>query len=156
MTNVLETPTPKAPAKTIEILMVEDNSNDVFFMQLALRRDQHAIRVKTAADGLEAMDYLRRQEKRGLLPDLILLDLSLPGKDGWQVLAELKEDPILGRIPVIVVSGSNSVKDVLHAREMESDFYLVKPMDMVDFSVLPKVVGQILGQTHPDPQAVED
>lgn len=140
MPNILE-----APNKTVDILMVEDDPNDVFFMQLALRRDQRPIHVKTVSNGDEAMDHLRRQEKRSALPDLVLLDLGLPGKNGWEVLAEIKKDPVLGRIPVIVVSGSNNIKDVLHAREMESNFYLVKPMNPVDFPSLPKVVDWIVG-----------
>lgn len=142
MEAVLET-----SKKMVRILIVDDSSNDIFFMKLALRRSLRMMHLDSVENGEKALEYLDRNGREATLPDLILLDLTLPGKvSGWDVLEAVKKDPALGKIPVIVVSGSNSVRDVLQAREMESHFYLVKPMDMVDFDNLTKVVEKILDE----------
>ncbi|HVZ79799.1 MAG TPA: response regulator [bacterium] len=130
--------------KTVEVLMVEDHAADSFFMRQALKNSRHPIHVEMITDGETALEYLRRQAGRGSLPDLILLDLSLPGKDGREVLAEIKVDPRLENIPLVVVSGSSNASDVLDSRELESDFYLVKPLNMLEFPALPRVVDRIL------------
>jgi CheY-like chemotaxis protein len=130
----------------VNILVVEDSSDDVFFMQLALRRSLRMMHVDVVNNGDKAMEYLALKGQEGALPDLILLDLTLPGRSGWNVLTAVKGDPLLAHIPVVVVSGSHDPRDVLQARELESAFYLVKPMDMIEFDNLTKVVEKILDE----------
>lgn len=130
--------------RTVEILLVEDNLTDSFFMRLALRQSRRPFKLMMAKDGDMAMEILRELEGRGALPELILLDLRLPGRSGWDVLSEIKRDEALRGIPVIVVSGFNNEGEVQKAREMERVTYLVKPIDMVNFLELPRVVDRIL------------
>ena len=130
--------------RTVEILLVEDNLTDSFFMRLALRQSRRPFKLMMAKDGDMAMEILRELEGRGALPELILLDLRLPGRSGWDVLSEIKRDEVLRGIPVIVVSGFNNEGEVQKAREMERVTYLVKPIDMVNFLELPRVVDRIL------------
>ena len=132
------------PKRTVEILLVEDNLTDSFFMRLALRQSRRPFKLTIAKDGDEAMEFLREFEAREALPKLILLDLRLPGRSGWDVLSEIKRDEALRGIPVIVVSGFNNEGEVERAREMERVTYLVKPIDMVNFLELPRVVDRIL------------
>lgn len=145
-----------AAKKLVNVLIVDDSSNDIFFMKLALRRSLRMMHLDSVDSGEKALEYLEWRSRQKVLPDVILLDLTLPGKiSGWDVLKEIKGDPLLCDIPVIVVSGSNNVRDVLQAREMESAFYLVKPIDMVNFDNLTKVVERILDEKRWGSQAAE-
>ncbi len=129
-------------AAPIEILMVEDNAGDVFMTTEALRNAKVANNVSVVRDGLEAMEFLRREGKYASAPrpDLILLDLNLPGRDGRQVLSDIRSDPSLTAIPVVVLTSSKAEQDVLKAYELHANCYIVKP---VDFERLIEVVNAI-------------
>lgn len=121
--------------KPFEILLVEDNPGDVMLTQEAFQEGKLAHSLSIAVDGEEAMDFLCR---RGAYadaprPDLILLDLNLPKKDGREVLTELKSDPELHQIPVIVLTTSEAEPDVRNAYRLHANCYLTKPIQMDDF-----------------------
>jgi two-component system, chemotaxis family, response regulator Rcp1 len=115
----------------MHILLVEDNDGDVFLIMEALHeaKIQHAVHV--VHDGVEALEFLRRKGKYhdAARPDLILLDLNLPRKDGREVLAEIKPDPGLRSIPVIVLTSSQAEQDVNKAYDLHANCYIVKPSD---------------------------
>ncbi|MFZ5829097.1 MAG: response regulator [Planctomycetota bacterium] len=122
-------------ARTVELLLVEDNPGDVDLTRKALLRGKVANRLTVARDGVEALAVLRRE---GLFaacspPDLILLDLNLPKKDGREVLAEIKEDPQLRRIPVVILTSSQAEEDVLRSYNLHANGYIAKPVDMEQF-----------------------
>ncbi|MGA2063683.1 MAG: response regulator [Thermoguttaceae bacterium] len=129
-------------ANPIEILMVEDNDGDVFLTMEALKSAKIANNVNVVHDGVEAMEYLRRQGKYATAPrpDLILLDLNLPGKDGREVLSEIKPDPNLRTIPVVVLTSSSAEQDVVKTYDLHANCYIVKP---VDFAGLMEVIHSI-------------
>lgn len=121
--------------RPVEILLVEDNPGDVDLTLEALEDAKMRNNVSVARDGQEALDFLRRKEgfEDTPRPDLILLDLNLPRKDGREVLATIKEDPDLKRIPVVVLTTSTDEKDVLEAYEHRANAYIVKPVDFGQF-----------------------
>ena len=118
-----------------EILLVEDNPGDVFLTQEAFREGRLAHRLSVVEDGEEAMRFLRREGKHSGAPqpDLILLDLNLPKKDGRELLGEVKEDPELRQIPVIVLTTSGAEQDIARAYKLHANCYLTKPIQMEDF-----------------------
>jgi two-component system, chemotaxis family, response regulator Rcp1 len=126
----------------IRILMVEDNDGDVFLTTEALKSAKVANELFVVHDGVECMDFLRQKGKYAdaLRPDLILLDLNLPRRDGREVLAELKPDPDLRKIPVVVLTSSSAEIDVAQAYDLHANCYIVKP---VDFANLLSVVRAI-------------
>lgn len=119
----------------VEILLVEDNSGDARLTIEALRDFRIHSRVNIVRDGVEATAYLRGEgEFAGApRPDLILLDLNLPRKDGREVLAEIKEDSDLRRIPVVVLTTSQAEKDILSAYDLHCNCYITKPADLSQF-----------------------
>jgi len=126
---VLESP------QRFEILLVEDNPGDVFLTQEAFRESRLAHRLSVVEDGEEAVRFLRRQGEHQAAPkpDLILLDLNLPRKDGREVLAEVKSDDALRHIPIIVLTTSEADQDVRRAYKLHANCYLTKPIRMDDF-----------------------
>jgi CheY-like chemotaxis protein len=124
-----------ARGEPIEILLVEDSPDDADLTIDALREGRVRNRVTVVEDGVEAMAYLRRQGQYADAPrpDLILLDLNLPRKDGREVLAEIKEDPHLRRIPVVMMTCSDDEKDVLAAYNLHVNCYVTKPVDLDQF-----------------------
>ena len=128
----------------IEILMVEDNYPDAFLTREMLKTAKVANTINVVSDGVAAMEYVRRQGKYATArrPDLILLDLNLPRKDGRQVLAEIKADPELRSIPVVVLTSSQAEIDVAMSYDSHANCYIVKP---VDLDSLMKVVKSIEG-----------
>lgn len=128
----------QASGKPIEILLVEDNPGDVRLTREALKDGKVLNRLNVVSDGVEAMEYLRRQGQYAAAPrpDVILLDLNLPRKDGREVLAELKVDPELKRIPVVVLTTSDAERDVLQAYDLHANCYITKPMDLVQFTTV--------------------
>lgn len=126
----------------LAVLLVEDDPGDVLIAQEALRAGQVTTRLEVVSDGVEAIAYLRREN--GYVdserPDLILLDLNLPKKSGHEVLAELKADPELRRIPVVVLSTSTAAEDVARSYDLHANVYVAKP---VDFDQFTNVVKQI-------------
>lgn len=125
-----------APAcHPIEILLVEDDPGDVRLTKEALKTAKVINRLSVAENGVEAMAFLRRQGKyaKAPVPDLILLDLNLPMRDGREVLADIKTDPELKRIPVVILTTSQDEGDVLHAYNTHANCYINKPVDLKQF-----------------------
>jgi len=122
-------------AEPIEILLVEDNPGDVRLTREALKEGKVKNRLTVASDGVEAMAFLRREGEYASSPrpDLILLDLNLPRKDGREVLAEIKADPALRRIPVVVLTTSDAEQDVLRSYNLHANCYVTKPVVLEKF-----------------------
>jgi two-component system, chemotaxis family, response regulator Rcp1 len=129
--------------KLLEILLVEDNPGDVRLTQEAMKEGKVLNRLNVASDGVEALDFLRQNGKyaNAPRPDLILLDLNLPRKDGRQVLAEIKEDPALRRIPVVILTTSEAEQDVLKTYELHANCYLTKPVDLGQFLQVVRLIA---------------
>lgn len=119
----------------IEILMVEDNPADVRLTIEAFRDAKVLNRMSVVEDGEAAMAWLRREGSYADAPrpDIVLLDLNLPKKDGREVLAEIKADPDLKRIPVVVLTTSEDQKDILKAYDLHVNAYIAKPVDLDQF-----------------------
>jgi chemotaxis family two-component system response regulator Rcp1 len=126
---------PGASAAPIEVLLVEDNPDDAALTVRALERAKVHNRVRLALSGVEALAILRREGPYAdaARPDLILLDLNLPGKDGREVLAEIKADDDLRHIPVVVVTGSQVPADVVQSYRLHANAYVTKPVDTKAF-----------------------
>ncbi len=129
-------------ARPIEILLVEDNPGDVRLTVESLKESKVRNNLHIARDGVEAMAFLRRQGGRvgAVRPDLILLDLNLPRMDGREVLAEIKSDPKLKTIPVVVLTTSRSEQDVLRSYELQANCYITKPVDLEQFITVVKSI----------------
>jgi chemotaxis family two-component system response regulator Rcp1 len=121
--------------KPIEILLVEDSPSDAALTIEALKQGRIANRLSHVDDGVEALDFLRQHNKYADAPrpDLIMLDLNLPRKDGREVLAEIKNDPDLKIIPIIVLTTSRSDKDILQSYQLNCNCYITKPVDFTHF-----------------------
>src|SRR5438067_6920342 len=119
----------------IGILLVEDNPGDVRLTVEALKEGKVLNTLSVARDGVEALAFLRRAGKHGDAPrpDLILLDLNLPKKDGREVLAEIKADESLKRIPVVVLTTSQAEQDILKSYNLHANCYIIKPVDLEQF-----------------------
>lgn len=126
----------------IEVLLVEDSPADVRLTQEALKEEKLHVNLSVAADGVEAMAFLRREGEyaRAPRPDLILLDLNLPKKDGREVLREIKSDEGLKNIPVVILTVSEAEEDVIKTYNLHANCYITKPLDLNQFS---KVVKSI-------------
>jgi chemotaxis family two-component system response regulator Rcp1 len=122
-------------SKALDILLVEDNPADVRLTQEAFLEGKILNNLIVAKDGVEAMDFLHRRGKHAgaVRPDLILLDLNLPRKDGREVLAEIKSDPSLMRIPVVVLTTSRAEMDIVKSYNLHANCYVVKPVDLDQF-----------------------
>jgi two-component system, chemotaxis family, response regulator Rcp1 len=122
-------------SKPIEILLVEDNPGDVRLAVEALREGKVANQLHVVNDGVEAMAFLRREGRYAGVPrpDLILLDLNLPCKDGREVLAEIKHDTHLKSIPVVILTSSTAEQDVLQAYNLYANCYITKPVNLDEF-----------------------
>lgn len=119
----------------IRILLVEDNPGDADLTRENLERSKLLHNLHTVSDGVEAMAFLRREGgyRNAPRPDLVLLDLNLPRKDGREVLAKMKADPTLRRIPVVVLTSSAAEEDVLRSYELQASAYVTKPVDLAGF-----------------------
>jgi CheY-like chemotaxis protein len=128
--------------RPIEVLLVEDDEGDVLMTREALDEGKVLNRLTVVGDGVEAIDYLRGEKgyESATRPDLILLDLNLPKRDGRQVLAEVKGDPDLRRIPIVVLTTSEAEEDVLRSYDLHANAYVTKP---VDFDRFVEVIRQI-------------
>lgn len=123
------------PPAPIEILLVEDDPGDVTLTREALKTGKVNNVLHVAEDGVAAMAYLRRQPPYGHArhPDLMLLDLNLPKKDGREVLAEVKSDPGLRHIPVVVLTTSSADEDILRSYDLHANAYVQKPVNLSRF-----------------------
>jgi two-component system, chemotaxis family, response regulator Rcp1 len=128
--------------KPIELLLVEDSEPDVRLTKEALLEAKVKNRLSVVEDGVEAMAFLRREGdySDAPRPDLILLDLNLPRKDGRQVLKEIKSDESLKRIPVVVLTTSKSEEDILRAYDLHANCYITKPVDFNRFMDVVKTI----------------
>jgi two-component system, chemotaxis family, response regulator Rcp1 len=119
----------------IEILLVEDNPGDVRLTREALREGKIHNNLAVVEDGVEALRYLRSEGPHAGAPrpDVILLDLNLPRKDGREVLEEVKADPELRTIPVVVLTSSDAERDVVRAYDLHANCYVTKPVDLEQF-----------------------
>jgi len=133
---------PQRQAKPVEILLVEDNPGDARLTLEALKNSKLKNNLNVVHDGEEALEYLRKQGDfaHAKRPDLILLDLNLPKKDGREVLVEIKNDPEFKSIPVAVLTSSDDQEDVIKAYESHANCYIKKPVNLNEFM---KVVEQV-------------
>ena len=125
-------------ASPVEILLVEDNPGDVRLTKEALKEGKVYSNLHWAKDGVEALEFLRRRGKfsDAPRPDIILLDLNLPKKDGREVLSEIKSDDDLKRIPVVILTTSKAEEDVLRSYQLHANCYVTKPVDLEKFIVV--------------------
>ena len=121
--------------RPVEILLVEDNPGDVRLAQEVLFEGSVRKNIAVVSDGAEAIDYLRRRGRynRTLRPDIVLLDLNLPKRDGLEVLREIKSDPVLRAITVIVLTTSQQARDINSAYDLAANCYIVKPIGLDEF-----------------------
>lgn len=126
----------------VDILLVEDSAADVRLTREALRNTKLINRLTVANDGVQALAMLRREGEYADLPrpHLILLDLNLPRKNGRAVLEEIKEDPELKRIPVVVVTSSTAEEDVVRSYELHANCYITKPLELANFVEVVKAI----------------
>jgi len=119
----------------IEVLLVEDSPGDVRLTREAFKDARVLINLQVASDGKEAMSYLKREGEHAHAsrPDLILLDLNLPKKDGREVLEEIKQSPVLKTIPVVILTTSASETDILRSYRLHANCYITKPVDLDGF-----------------------
>lgn len=130
--------------KVIDILLVEDNPGDARLAQEALKDSKVRNNMFVVGDGVEALEFLRRQGKytNAPRPDLILLDLNLPRKSGREVLAEVKSDNGLKRIPVVILTVSRDEQDILKAYDLHANCYITKPLDFEQFITITKTIEE--------------
>jgi two-component system response regulator len=130
-------------ASPVEILLIEDSLADIELTKLGLRDGKIANHLSVLRNGDEAMAFLRREGcfAEAPRPDLILLDLNLPGKDGREVLAEIKADEQLRRIPVVILTTSHAEEDVLRAYGLHANAYMTKPVGFEGFVAVVKGIG---------------
>jgi chemotaxis family two-component system response regulator Rcp1 len=128
--------------RSVEILLVEDSPDDIDLMLEALKEGRRRNHVSIAEDGVEALTFLRRAGKHAKAPrpDLILLDLNLPGKSGHEVLAEIKADANLRRIPVVILTSSASEQDIVKSYNLSANCYITKPVDLEELLSLVRAI----------------
>ena len=133
-----------APNRSVDILLVEDNPDDVDLTVEAFKESSTHSRLHVVEDGVEALAFLRRQGAYDKVPrpNLILLDLNLPRKSGYEVLKEIKHDPALRQIPVVVLTTSSADTDVLRSYELSANCYITKPVDLDAFLGVVRVVDR--------------
>ena len=132
----------KTDGTSVEILLVEDNPGDVRLTMETMRDVRVLNHVSVAKDGVEALAFLRRhgEYREAVRPDLILLDLNLPKKDGREVVAEIKGDPKLRQIPVVILTTSEAEQDILKAYDLYANSYITKPVDLEQFIKVVKLI----------------
>ena len=132
----------KRTGRPVKILLVEDNPGDVLLTEEALREGKVHNDLYVAEDGMEAIAFLRREGKYADMPrpDVVLLDLNLPKMDGREVLAAIKADPNLKRIPVVILTTSSADEDILKSYDLHANCYITKPVDLEQFIAVVKSV----------------
>jgi chemotaxis family two-component system response regulator Rcp1 len=128
--------------KPVNILLVEDSEADVRLTREALKDSKLKISLEVVNDGVEALMFLKREGKysNSQRPDLILLDLNLPRKNGKEVLEEIKQDNDLKRIPVVILTISKNEEDILKAYNLRANCYITKPVDLEQFMIVVKSI----------------
>jgi len=132
------------PLETIEILLVEDNPGDVRLTQEGLAQAKVQNRLWVASDGEAAMHMMRHEGEHADVPrpDLVLLDLNLPGFSGLDVLRAMKDDPALRQVPVVVLSSSAAERDILQSYDLHANCYVTKPIDFTQFVSVVQAIEQ--------------
>ena len=127
---------------SVEILLVEDNLGDIRLTQVALKDSKIANTLNVVKDGVDALAYLRREGPfaNAVRPDIILLDLNLPRKDGREVLEEIKADEMLRRIPVVVLTTSSADEDIIRSYNLHANCFITKPVDLNSFVTIVKSI----------------
>lgn len=130
--------------KVAEILLVEDNLDDVRLTMETFKENKMLNNLNVVNDGEEAMAFLRQEGKyaNALRPDLVLLDLNLPKKDGREVLVDMKNDEKLKRIPVVILTTSNAEEDILKSYDLYANCYITKPIDLAQFIKIVKAIDR--------------
>lgn len=128
--------------RCMEILLVDDNPGDVRLTEEALKYGRVENRLHTASDGVEALNFLRRVGRHtdAPRPDIILLDLNMPRMNGRQLLAEIKEDSALKKIPVVILTGSREMDDIVRTYDLHANCYVTKPIDFEQFIEMVKSI----------------
>jgi CheY-like chemotaxis protein len=136
------------PERPISVLLVEDDPGDTLMIREALETHAPATNVSWVGDGVDALRYLRRQDEfaASRRPDLVLLDLNMPRKDGREVLAEVKGDEELRSIPIVVLTTSDSVQDIRRSYQLHANAYVTKPSDFDDFTTVVRCIERFFGQ----------
>ncbi len=129
-------------ARLVEILLVEDNPGDVLLTREALKEGKVLNNLHVAHDGEEALKFLHKEDpyRDAPTPDIVLLDLNLPKVNGREVLAEVKSDPVLRRIPVVVLTTSQAEEDIIRSYDLHANCYIAKPLDLDQFITVIKTV----------------
>ena len=128
--------------KIINILLVEDNPGDVRLIVESLKESKKPNNLSMVKDGIEAIAFLRREGvyARTIRPDIILLDLNLPRKKGKEVLDEIKKDPVLKKIPVIVLTASSAERDIIDSYDLHANCFVTKPVQFEQFMQVVQVI----------------
>jgi CheY-like chemotaxis protein len=144
--------------RPLDVLLVEDDPGDVLIAREALAAGHLSTNLHVVSDGVEAIDYLHRTGAfaGASRPDLILLDLNLPRMSGHEVLAEVKADPRLRRIPVVVLTTSTAVEDIVRSYELQASVHVSKPVDFDAFADVVKRIDEFFGTVAQLPQAEPD
>jgi CheY-like chemotaxis protein len=131
-----------SPRGPLGVLLVEDDPGDVMIAEEALKASRLKSKLTVVPDGVEALKYLRREEGYGDAerPDLILLDLNLPKMTGHEVLAEVKADPTLRKIPIVVLTTSGAAEDVVRSYDLHANVFVTKPVDFDHFTAVIKQI----------------
>lgn len=132
----------------LRVLLVEDDPGDVMITREALRLAGLSTQLAVVGDGVEALEYLRREGRFGSAdrPDLVLLDLNLPRKSGHEVLSEVKGDPALRRIPIVVLTTSVAATDVTKSYDLQANLYVAKPVDFDAFASVVQRIDEFFGR----------
>jgi CheY-like chemotaxis protein len=139
--TLLETP------RVLDVLLVEDDPGDVLIAREAMAAGNLSTHLEVVSDGVEAIAYLRHEDgyAGSPRPDLILLDLNLPRKSGHEVLADIKADPALRRIPVVVLTTSRAAEDVVKSYDLHASVHVSKPVDFEDYAGVVKQIDEFFG-----------
>jgi CheY-like chemotaxis protein len=131
-----------SPRGPLGVLLVEDDPGDVMIAEEALKASRLKSKLTVVPDGVEALKYLRREDDYAEVerPDLILLDLNLPKKSGHEVLAEVKADPALRKIPIVVLTTSGAAEDVVRSYDLHANVFVTKPVDFDHFTAVIKQI----------------
>jgi CheY-like chemotaxis protein len=142
------------PDQALSVLLVEDDPGDVMIAREALAAGRLSTDLHVVTDGVEAMSFLRRIDgySDAIRPDLILLDLNLPRKSGHAVLAEVKEDPDLRRIPVVVLTTSQAQEDVAKSYDLHASVHVSKPVDFDQFTEVVRQIDDFFGNVAERPE----
>lgn len=131
-------------SQPVDVLLVEDNPGDVKLTREALSETKMLVNLYTVCDGVEAMDFLYQRGKHESVPrpDIIILDLNLPLKDGREVLSEIKNQDHLKRIPVVILTSSKAEEDIVKSYNLHANCYITKPLDFDQFIQIVKSIEQ--------------